>query len=236
MIFVFIMSFVLIFLVVYHFLTVKYLNPYKLTMVFGKKGCGKTTFLTKTALQHLKSGWTVYSTEPIPGTYKVDPSQIGKVLIPPGSVLLVDEVGMIWDNRDFKNFRPEVRNWFKLQRHYHVKVYLFSQTFDIDKKLRDLTDQMYYLENKFRIFSWAKKIDKCTVLTQAEADKPSSLAENLQFEPFLFWIFGSRILTYIPRYVKYFDSFSVPDLPEYSFEKWDDLFAQSGDNDVESQA
>ena len=111
---------------------------------------------------------------------------------------------------------------------------MFSQTFDIDKKLRELTDQMYYLENKFRIFSWAKKIDKHTVLTQAEADKPSSIAENLQFEPFLFWIFGSRIFTFIPRYVKYFDSFSVPDLPEYSFEKWDDLLAESRNNDVKS--
>ena len=49
---------------------------------------------------------------------------IGFKQIPPNSVLLVDEVGMIWDNRQFKNFKPEVRDWFKLQRHYRVKVYL----------------------------------------------------------------------------------------------------------------
>ena len=58
---------------------------------------------------------------------------------------------MIWDNRHFKDFKPEVRDWFKLQRHYRVKVYLFSQTFDIDKKLRDLTDDMFLIEKKFRI-------------------------------------------------------------------------------------
>lgn len=205
----------------FHFVTKKYLNPFKLTMIFGKKGCGKTTFLTKTALQHIKRGWLVFSTENIPGTFKIDPSQIGQFMIPPYSVLLVDEVGMVWDNRDFKNFKNSVRDWFKLQRHYKVKVYLFSQTFDIDKKLRDLTDQMYYLENKFRIFSWAKKIDKHCVLTQAESDRPSTIAENLQFEPFLLWPFGSRMLTYIPKYSKYFDSYGVPELPSYPWERWD---------------
>lgn len=33
---------------------IKYRNPYKLYMVFGKKGSGKTTMMTKTALKYLK--------------------------------------------------------------------------------------------------------------------------------------------------------------------------------------
>lgn len=232
-----IMACVLGFMIVFHFLTRKYLNPYKLTMIFGKKGCGKTTYLTKIALQHIKKGWSVYSTEPIPGTYAVDPSMIGKYLIPPKSVLLIDEVGMVWDNRDFKNFKNSVRDWFKLQRHYKVKVYLFSQTFDIDKKLRDLTDEMYYLENKWRIFSWAKRINKHCVLTQAESDRPSTISENLQFDPFLFWPLGSRILTYIPKYSKYFNSYCTPFLPSYDFKLWGELDDQSdGVSGINAQA
>lgn len=35
-------------------LTDKYVNPYKLIMIFGKKGSGKTTTLTKIALKELK--------------------------------------------------------------------------------------------------------------------------------------------------------------------------------------
>ncbi len=27
------------------------------------------------------------------------------------SCIIVDEVGMIWDNRNFKNFKPEVRDF-----------------------------------------------------------------------------------------------------------------------------
>ncbi len=197
----------------FYLYTLKFRNPYKLIMIFGKKGCGKSTTLCKLALQHIKKGWTVYSTEPIPGTYLISPSDIGFVQLHPHSVLLVDEVGMVWDNRNFKNFRPEVRDFFKLQRHYKIKCYLFSQTFDIDKKLRDLTDEMYLLTNKFRVFSYGKRILKKIVLNDSTADSPSSIAENLAFDS-LFWFWaGSRTLTYIPKWQRYFDSFVTPELP-----------------------
>ena len=39
---------------VYEFTTRKYLNPYKLYLVFGKKGSGKSTYLVKLAKKHLK--------------------------------------------------------------------------------------------------------------------------------------------------------------------------------------
>lgn len=199
--------FVLAFLFLFHTLTKEYLNPYKLTMVFGPKGSGKTTTLTYLALKYMKMGWTVYSTEPIPGTFPISGDLVGYVHLKQNSVLLVDEVGCIWDNRDFKSFKKEVRNWFKYQRHYRVRVYLFSQTFDIDKKLRDLTDDMFLMQRKFRVFTWAKRIVKKIVLVEASAESPSKIDENLSFDPFLFWIFGSRMLIYIPKYAKLFDSF-----------------------------
>lgn len=204
--------------VVYHFLTLKYLNPYKLTMVFGKKGSGKSSLLAKLAVEYQSKGWPVFSTERIPGCYVVDYNDIGFVEFPENSVLLVDEVGMIWDNRNFKNFKPEVRDWFKLQRHRKVKVYLFSQTFDVDKKIRDLTDDMYLVEKKFRVFSYAKRILKKTVLNKSTAESPSKLDEDLEFDSILFFWAGSRRLTFIPKYIKYFDSFICDPLEERNFE------------------
>ena len=109
---------------IWHLLTRKYLNPYKLTFVFGKKGSGKNTYLTKIAYQHMAKGWRVYSNTPIPGCYEIEPSDIGKFMIPPESVVLLDEVGLIWHSRDHKTFPKHVLRWFKLQRHYHVKVYI----------------------------------------------------------------------------------------------------------------
>ena len=191
--------------------TRKYLNPYKLTMIFGKKGSGKTTTLTKLALQHQKKGWKVYSTIDIPGCYIFDVEEIGKKTFPENSCILIDEVGMIWDNRDFKNFKPEVRDFFKFQRQYKLKVYLFSQTFDIDLKLRNLTDEMYLLTNQFRIFSVQRRILKRITISNASnnGSSVSSLVDEYKFDSILF---GGLKFTFIPRYVYYFKSYDPKQL------------------------
>lgn len=209
----------LIVILIYHQLTKKYLNPYKLIFIFGKKGSGKSTLLVKYAAQYRERGWSVFSTEPIPGTYLITYEDIGFKQFPPRSCLIIDEVGMIWDNRNFKNFKPEVRDFFKLQRHYKCCCILASQTFDVDKKIRDLADEMYLVSKKFRIFSYAKKILRETVLVEATGESPSKIDENLVFDSLFFFWAGSRKLSYIPKWSKWFDSFAAPQLgdldPEY---------------------
>lgn len=186
--------------------TRKYLNPYKLTMIFGKKGSGKTTLLTKLAIQHIKKGWNVYSTIDIPGTIVFNVDDIGSAVFPEHSCILIDEVGMIWDNRDFKNFKPAVRDYFKFQRQYKNKVYLFSQTFDIDLKLRNLTDEMYLLTNCFRVFSLQRRIIKRITINNASENSGgvSSLVDEYKFDSPLF---GGWKFTFIPRYVAFFKSY-----------------------------
>ena len=193
-----------------------YTNPYKLIMIFGKKGSGKSTILTKYAIQYLKKGWTVYSTEHIPGVYYIPPGYIGKFMLKdynytpidlddyrglkrlllklrlkffphrPKILLLIDEVGMIYDNRHFKNFNDSVRDFFKLQRHYYVKCVMFSQTFDVDKKLRDLTDCMYLVKNFARVFCYGKKIRKYQNINNDSADgSGGKIVDDYEFEHFL---------------------------------------------------
>lgn len=205
----------IIFGVVWHISTRQYINPYQLYMVFGKKGSGKSTLMVRLALDYLKKGWTVYCSEPInvPGVRYFDITDVGKRVFDSNSLVLIDEVGMVWDNRNFKTFPSEVRDWFKLQRHYKCKVYLFSQSFDIDKKLRDLTDGLYLCSTKFRVITWAKRIHRSIVLTKSEADKESRISEDLEFDSILSWPFGGRILTWIPKYAPYFDSHVVPSMP-----------------------
>lgn len=204
----------LVVVLIWHFSTKKYLNPYKLTMIFGKKGSGKSTLMVRMAYEYLALGWTVFCTERLDGCIHIDYKDIGYKQIPPHSLLLVDEVGMIWDNRNFKDFKTEVRDWFKLQRHYKVKVVLFSQTFDIDKKLRDLTDDMFLCTNVLRIFSWAKRITRRVVLVKPGNDSPARIDEELAYDGLIWWPFGSRILTFIPHWAPYFDSHNCPELPE----------------------
>lgn len=199
---------------IWHFATKKYLNPYKLTMVFGKKGSGKSTLMVRMAYEYLGMGWNVFCTERLDGCIHINYKDIGYKQIPAQSILLVDEVGMIWDNRNYKDFKPEVRDWFKLQRHYKVKVVLFSQTFDIDKKLRDLTDEMFLCTNVLRVFSWAKRITRRVVLVQPGPDTPARIDEELAYDSLIWWPFGSRILTFIPSWAPFFDSHNCPKLTE----------------------
>lgn len=215
------LAFIAVFLLTFHLLTRKYLNPYTLTFIFAKKGQGKSTLLTKTALQHLARGWTVYSTDPIPGCYYVPAKDVGFYEFKPHSLLIIDEIGMIWDNRGFKNFPTEVRDWFKLQRHRCVKVVCASQSFDVDKKIRDLADDMFLLQKKFRVFSYGKRILKILDIVEADGSQGSEsrIVDQLKFDSLLWFWLGSRTITYIPRWAPYFDSFSAPPLKEKLWER-----------------
>lgn len=193
----------------------KYRNPYKLCLVFGKKGSGKTTLLVKKAIQYMRRGKVVYSTVYIPGANLFDVDLLGKYTFPPESVVFIDEVGMIWDNRNFKAFREDVRDWFKLQRHYHVTVWLFSQTNDIDKKLRDLMDEMYLCNCHMGFISIARKIKRMITIVHPSAEGEARIADDIDFVPVWYSLFGAKsaIFTYIPNWVKFYDSFDAPALP-----------------------
>lgn len=199
----------------------KYSNPYKLIMVFGQKGAGKTTYLCKLTQTFLKKGRPVYSTCDMPGAYKIEGTDVGRVQFPPGSVILMDEVGMLYDNRNWKNgnMTSEVRDYFKLQRHYKHTVYLFSQAFDVDVKLRNLTDYMYMLVNFFGFLTVGKQIRRHFVVVKPMGDAESRIADEYIISPFLMTPFGARIFVYIPKWCKLFDSHEAPELPHKDFMK-----------------
>lgn len=210
--------------------TRKYLNPYKLYLVFGKKGSGKSTYLVKLARKHLKKGWIVYTNMEelfMLGVRHFEIKHLGDFVPEAHSLLILDEVGMIWDNRDYKTFKPQVRDFFKLQRHYHVKVYMASQTFDVDKKLRDLCDGMYLHSNFARVFTLGKRITRRVVITESTSEAESRISEDLKICPFWEWT-----LTYIPRWAKFFDSHAIPDKPHLRYTT-DSLPALEGDTDDE---
>lgn len=188
----------------------EFTNNFKLIMIVGKKGCGKTTDICKWNMIYRKKGWTTYCTEEIPDCYKVEPEDIGYYEMEKHSVLFIDEIGIIWHARDFKKFAKEVREWFKLQRHRHLVVYCYSQSFDIDKSLRDLCDEIWIAKKVFGVFTVKKKVIKEIGIVEATAEGESRFVDNLKVVP---WILpGSRQYTYIPKYARYFDSFSAPPL------------------------
>lgn len=198
-------------ILIYCKLTQKYVNPYKLIFVFGKKGSGKSTLLTKLAYKYLKKDWKVYTTEKLPGTLNIDdPKRIFEMNFPEKSCIFIDEVSLIWDNRDFKNMDKRTIEWFRYQRHHKCRVYFFSQTFDIDKKLRDLADDMYLVNKYFRVLVIAKHIVRKPVVVHPGPESPARIDDDMVVDGPLLWLFGGRISAFIPYWSNRFDSHKLP--------------------------
>lgn len=166
-------------------------------------------------LKHLKKGWNVYTNMDdvnIPGV-RVFPIDQLKICVPePHSVLFVDEGGLVWDNRGFKSFDKGYTEFFKLQRKYKCKVYINSQDFDIDKKIRQLTDSMVLMTSIAGCIGVIRPILRKVALVEATAQGESRIADNLKFGS----IFSFRLL-WLPSYFKYFDSYAAPFRPAVDF-------------------
>lgn len=188
--------------------TYPYVNPYKLVILFGPKGCGKSTYLTKIGLRYLKSGRVVYANFPLPGACCCTAAAFIDRTFPPGSVLLIDEAALDWDNRAFKSFPGGTLEWFRLQRHEKCIVYLASQSYDIDKKLRSLADELWIFNRMFTVFSYGRRVIKKICVTEPGQDGESRITETYRIDSLLFFWAGSRTFTFLPRYVGLFDSFS----------------------------
>ena len=204
-------------LFVFHLITREYVNPFKLFMIFGKKGSGKSTYLVKLAYKYLKRGWHVYTNiadMALPGIRIIDPQLLGDFVPVANSLLLIDEAGTLYDNRNFKTFKESTRDFYKYQRHYKCIVYLASQDFDVDKKLRVLTDGLYLQVNWLRVFTVGKRIVRTVTLVDATAEADGRIADSLKFAPFWNWSY-----TFIPKYAKFFDSHVIPPKPYLGYKE-----------------
>lgn len=130
--------FFLIFLLVILFVMDIFLkNPYKLYVIIGNKGTGKTAYMTSLAYKYAKKKYNVFTNF---GIFKELPFDYWNYEFPPRSVLFIDEVGLVHDNRSYKTFPQECAEFYKYQRKNKLIIYMASQTVDIDKKIRDLAD------------------------------------------------------------------------------------------------
>lgn len=173
---------------------------------FGAPGSGKSTMAARLASQAMKKGIKVYSNVEIKGCLELDPrNDIGKYEISNGLVI-IDEAGIEYNNRDFKSFSADQNKWFKLYRHARCDIVIFSQSFeDMDKKLRLLAVRYFLVER-----SILPKFIRCRRISKRIAinDMDSQIIDAYQFVPF------SRRLYFGPRYWKLFDSYAMPPYPK----------------------
>lgn len=198
-------------------LTRKYSSNSFATLDFyvGKKGSGKSTILTAEAMKYVKKGIKVYSSEEIPGCYKFNPKQIGKYSFDPGSVIIIDEISLVFNNRDWQTFDAEKIEWFVLQRHHRNKVIIATQSSSFEKTIRDLVDNIYIVKKIFRIFILARPVNRIVDITNSEGG--DAVGGQIIFK---FKYSGLPIVYLLPRWTPFFDSFSIPEKKKRIQEKY----------------
>ena len=199
---------VILFAIIYtfHFLTKKYVSPYTFTVIFGKKGAGKSCSMQKDLKKHHKRGWHCYadSNTDLPFVKKINAKSIYTYHFPKNSFIVIDEVNLLWDNRNFKSFDDKVQKWFREQRKHQCKVMAYSQTFDCDKKLRDLADKLAIQKKFIRIWTSRRYYVKTPrVISAQDARDTSKIVDDYVRVPFLF---GGLDITYIPKYIRCYNT------------------------------
>lgn len=214
-----------------------------ITGVFGLQGAGKTTFLVYAAIcgacrRDLSAGraaWRVplcdfrydrvYTNFPcvVPKKYKkkqkvpiyqLNIDDLGKKDFS-NALIIIDEISLCLDSRNYKEFKQEIKEFFALARHYCCDVIYASQSYDhADKRIRDITSVLLYVD-KFGGWSRVRPIHK-----QWSID--GTITEGFQLAPPLSSLWLRRKSFYTA-----FDSWAAPVLPANDAEMWEYFAAPS---------
>lgn len=215
-----------------------------ITGYFGVPGCGKTTLAAKKARKvnrmikrdekRVKMGLKrkclydyVLTNFDCKDCFKIDFRDIGIYDIQ-NCCIILDELTIDADNREFKNFARSSVEGFIYHRHYSNDIYYYTQNYNaVDKKIRDLTHTLYFVKKSylpfFGLFTKARRIFRTIDINEHTKEIVNGYRFPNLFELLLDFIGILRIgeICFRPFYYKDFDSFCQPlNLSPFKYEKW----------------
>lgn len=216
-----------------------------ITGYFGLPGAGKTTFLTKIAqkeLRRIAKGRSPYekvlTNFYCEGCYKIDYGQLGKYNIE-RCLILLDELTLDADSRNFKQFDIYHKDFFIMHRHDLCNVIYFTQQYDgIDKKIRDLTHTLYFVKSaRLLPISRATRIYRQLDINEFTKD----IVQGYRFANIWDYIFGTKNTQYCwrPSWYKYFNTHEKSELQKqrkaFNFKLWQENEAKPKSEENEPQ-
>ena len=176
----------------------------------GLPRSGKSTLLAKYAKKGFKKYDKVYSNFYIKGCYQLDFDDLG-VHLYENALILIDEIALFCDSRNWKNFSKELVYFFTNHGHYKLDIIWCSQSMDADKKIRNMTEELYYIKNFGFGISTIQKIEKGFDFNSDVKD--------------CYTVSGFPKILYRKPYYNMFDSYVKRPLPPNTAKKWSDLDA-----------
>ncbi len=187
---------------------------------FGVPGCGKTTLLTKLATRERKRLrkrynyiYTInFSCE---GCIPLTWDDLGRYRFE-NSLILIDEITLLADNRDFKSFPKDILEFFTLHRHMGLDIVYATQNFEnVDKKIRDLTHDLWYMSKSIipflSGFTFARRIYRNININEYT----SELTLGYRFCSLLESFFArNTMIIWRRKYYRYMDSFDLMTLKD----------------------
>ena len=124
-------------------------------------------------------------------------------------MIILDELTLDADNRNFKSFSTDARDFFILHRHLNCDVIYATQSYElVDKKIKQLTQELWYMSKTvvpfFSRFTTAKRIYRKININEYS----SELVLGYRFCNLIESLFTSNFkMVYRPKYYRFFDSF-----------------------------
>lgn len=205
--------YILLFIVFYFlFVTIYYGIKLRSNFLFylylGKKRTGKSTHICKMAIKYLKRGYDVYVNSDdirINGVRHYRTQDLGSFDVK-RAVLFIDEISLFYDNRNFKHTSKDFISWLRGIGHDKLIVFAYSQSYDCDSKIRTLADSVFLMRKYFNCYTVARKLQKNIAIKDSAINAESQIVDEIKFIPFFFP--GATSITFIPHWIKYFDSFA----------------------------
>lgn len=161
----------------------------------------------------------IFTNFPAEGCFKLDFDRLGFDNYH-DCLMLIDEVQLFADSRNFKNFGDNLKFFFSMHRHDKIDIVMCSQSHSaVDARIRSLTHRLYYVDSLGKFIRVREIISYFDVHGKIEEGYDYASGFNTKY------FFAPRLYKYNDTYCK----IKPIDLQPVKLEMWENKEVESHD-------